>query len=173
MLNRSIPYVIILVLLLAMYHEGCDTGQTTTRSDTVVSYDTITRSVATRPRLVHTYRTDTLRVVDTAYIVQDYTTSKVYTDVVRNDTIAISITDTISRNAIQGRSVAYTLRLSTKTITNTITERRAVTGLYITPYASQDRTIGIGATYVAPRWLGSVGYGTNGVQVGLGVKIGK
>jgi hypothetical protein len=146
MLNRSIPYVIILVLLLAMYHEGCKTGQTMTRSDTVVSYDTITRSVATRPRLVHTYR---------------------------NDTIVIRITDTISRNSIQGRSVAYTLRLPTRTITNTITERRAVTGLYLTPYASQDRTIGIGATYVAPRWLGSVGYGTNGVQVGIGVKIGR
>jgi hypothetical protein len=156
-----------------MYHEGCDTGQTTTRSDTVISFDTITRSVQTRPRLVHTYRIDTLRVVDTAYIVQDYTTNKVWYDSIRNDTIVIRITDTISRNAIQGRSVAYTLRLPTNTITNTITEHRAVSGLYITPYASQDRTIGIGATYVAPRWLGSVGYGTNGVQVGIGLKIGK
>jgi hypothetical protein len=156
-----------------MYHEGCKTGQTTTRSDTVISFDTITQVVQTKPKLVHTYRIDTLRVVDTAYIVHDYTTSKVYTDVVRNDTIAISITDTILYNAIQGRSVAYTLRLPTKAITNTITTTKHVSGLYITPYASQDRTIGIGATYVAPRWLGSVGYGTNGMQVGVGVKIGK
>ena len=170
---RWLPYLIIAVLLLAMWHEGCDTGQTTTRSDTVTSYDTITQVVATKPRLVHSYRTDTLRLLDTAYIVQDYTTSKVYHDSVVTDTLRIAIIDTVSRNSIQGRSVAYTLRLPTKTITNTITTTRAISGLYITPYASQDRTIGIGATYVAPRWLGSVGYGTNGVQVGVGVKIGK
>ena len=103
---------------------------------------------------------------------QDYTTSKVYSDVVRNDTLAITITDTISRNAIQGRSVAYVLRLPTKTITNTITTTRAVSGLYIGLYGTQ-QSIGAQAVWVAPRWLGSVGYGTNGVQLGVGVKIGK
>ena len=172
MLGRWLPYVVIAVLLLAMWYEGCDTGKTTTRSDTVVTYDTITQTVQTKPRLVHTYRTDTLRILDTAYIVQDYTTSKVYIDVVRNDTLAITITDTISRNAIQGRSVAYVLRLPTKTITNTITTTRAVSGLYIGLYGTQ-QSIGAQAVWVAPRWLGSVGYGTSGVQVGVGVKIGK
>jgi hypothetical protein len=171
MLGRWLPYVIIAVMALAMYHEGCDTGNTTTRSDTVVTYDTITQVVATKPRLVHSYRTDTITQYDTAYIMQDYTTSKVYSDVVRNDTLAITITDTISRNAIQGRGVAYVLRLPTKTITNTITTTKRVSGLYIGSYGTQ-QSIGIGATWVAPRWIGSVGYGTNGVQLGVGVKIG-
>lgn len=170
---RWLPWLICIVMALAMWHEGCETGKTTTRSDTVVTYDTIMQTLQTKPRLVHSYRTDTLSLLDTAYIMKDYTTSKVYSDVVRNDTIAISIIDTISKNAIQGRSVAYTLRLPTKTTTNTITTTRAVSGLYITPYASQDRIIGIGATYVAPRWLGSVGYGTNGVHLGVGMKIGR
>jgi hypothetical protein len=169
---RWLPWLICIVMALAMWHEGCETGKTTTRSDTVTSFDTITQTVQTKPRLVHTYRTDTLRILDTAYIVQDYTTSKVYSDVVRNDTLAITITDTISRNAIQGRSVAYVLRLPTKTITNTITTTKHVSGLYIGSYGTQ-QSIGAQAVYVAPRWLGSVGYGTNGVQVGVGVKIGK
>ncbi|CAB4219502.1 hypothetical protein UFOVP1615_6 [uncultured Caudovirales phage] len=172
MLGRWLPYVVIAVLLLAMWHEGCETAKTSTRSDTVVTFDTITQVVATRPRLVHTFRTDTITQYDTAYIMQDYTTSKVYSDVVRNDTLAITITDTISRNAIQGRSVAYVLRLPTKTITNTITTTKHVSGLYIGLYGTQ-QTIGIGATWVAPRWLGSVGYGTNGVQLGVGMKIGR
>jgi hypothetical protein len=170
---RWLPWLICIVMALAMWHEGCETGSVSVRSDTVVTYDTIMQTLQTKPRLVHLYRTDTITQYDTAYILQDYTTSKVYSDVVRNDTIAISIIDTISKNAIQGRSVAYTLRLPTKTITNTITTTKHVSGLYITPYASQDRTIGIGAVWVAPRWLGSVGYGTNGVQLGVGVKIGR
>lgn len=172
MLGRWFPWLLCAVMALAMWHEGCETGKTTTRSDTVVTYDTIMQTLQTKPRLFHSYRTDTITQYDTAYIVQDYTTSKVYNDVVRNDTIAISITDTISKNAIQGRSVAYTLRLPTKTITNTITTTKHVSGLYIGSYGTQ-QSIGIGATWVAPGWLGSVGYGTNGVQVGVGMKIGR
>lgn len=172
MLGRWLPWLLCIVMALAMWHEGCDTSKTTTRSDTVISFDTITQVVQTRPRLVHSYRTDTLRLFDTAYIVQDYTTSKVYSDVVRNDTLAISITDTISKNAIQGRSVAYVLRLPTKTITNTITTTKHVSGLYIGSFGTQ-QSIGVSATWVAPRWIGSVGYGTNGLQVGVGMKIGR
>jgi len=169
---RWLPYIVIAVILLAMYHEGCETGKTITRSDTVVTFDTIVRTVQTRPRLVHSYRTDTLRHVDTAYVVQDYTTSKVYRDSLVTDTLAIYMQDTILYNAIQGRSVAYTLRLPTKTITNTITTTKHVSGLYIGAYGSE-RTIGAQAVYVAPKWLGSVGYGTNGVQVGVGLKLGR
>lgn len=172
MLGRWLPYLIVLVLLLAMYHEGCDTAQTTTRSDTVVTYDTITQVVYTKPRLVHSYRTDTIRQYDTAYIVRDYTTSKVYRDSLVTDTLRIAITDTISHNAIQGRSVAYTLRLPTKTITNTITKTKQSSGLYIGSYGTQ-QSIGAQAVWVAPRWMGSVGYGTNGVQVGVGVRLGR
>ena len=169
---RWLPWLICIVMALAMWHEGCETGSVSVRSDTVVTFDTITQTIQTKPRLVHTFRTDTITQYDTAYIMQDYTTSKVYSDVVRNDTLAITITDTISRNAIQGRSVAYVLRLPTKTITNTITTTRAVSGLYIGLYGTQ-QSIGAQAVWVAPRWLGSVGYGTNGVQLGVGVKIGK
>jgi hypothetical protein len=169
---RWLPWLICIVCALAMWHEGCETGNTTTRSDTVVKFDTITQVVQTKPRLVHLYRTDTLTLLDTAYILQDYTTSKVYHDSIRNDTLAITITDTISRNSIQGRSVAYVLRLPTQTITNTITTTKHVSGLYIGSYGTK-QSIGIGATWVAPRWLGSVGYGTNGVQLGVGVKIGR
>lgn len=169
---RWLPYVIIAVMALAMWHEGCDTGKTTTRSDTVITFDTITKTVQTKPRLVHSYRTDTLMLIDTAYIVQDYTTSKVYRDSLVTDTLAVYIQDTILYNAIQGRSVAYTLRLPTKTITNTITQTKHVSGLYIGSYGSA-QSIGAQAVWVAPRWLGSVGYGTNGVQVGVGVKLGR
>lgn len=169
---RWLPWLICIVMALAMWHEGCETGKTTTRSDTVTSYDTITQVVATKPRLVHSYRTDTLKQYDTAYIVQDYTTSKVYRDSLVTDTLAVYIQDTILYNAIQGRSVAYVLRLPTKTITNTITQTKHVSGLYIGSYGTQ-QSIGAQAVYVAPRWLGSIGYGTNGVQVGVGVKIGK
>ena len=174
---RWLPWVLCAVMALAMWHEGCETGKTTTRSDTVVTYDTIMQTLQNKPRLVHSYRTDTLRQYDTAYIVQDYTTSKVYRDSLVTDTLAVYIQDTILYNAIQGRSVAYTLRLPIKTITNTITTTKHVSGLYITPYASVAsrlaQSIGIGATWVAPRWLGSVGYGTSGVQVGVGMKIGR
>jgi len=172
MLGRWLPYLIVAVLLLAMYHEGCETAQTTTLSDTVVTFDTITQILQTKPRLVHSYRIDTLTQYDTAYIVRDYTTSRVYRDSLVTDTLAVYIQDTISHNTIQGRSVAYMLRLPTKTITNTITKTKQSSGLYLGSYGTR-QSIGAQAVWVAPRWIGSVGYGTNGVQVGVGVRLGR
>lgn len=161
-------------MALAMWHEGCETGNVEVRSDTTTLWDTIVKHVPTKPKPYAVIQVDTIPAnVDTAAILASYYTATEWRDSIDNDTLSIAIIDTLIRNAIQGRSVAYTLRLPIKTITNTITTTKHVSGLYITPYASQDRTIGIGATYVAPRWLGSVGYGTNGVQVGVGVKIGK
>lgn len=176
-LSQYVPYAVIAILAFLLFR-SCGTAPSgTTRSDTVVTYVTVTKQVQSKPKLVHTYRTDTLTQYDTAYIVQDYTTSKVYTDTIQNDTLQLSITDTISRNAIQGRSVAYTLRLPITTITNTITTVKRPSGLYLGLYGGArfgvPSSIGASATFVTPRYMGSVGYGTAGVQVGVGVRVGR
>jgi len=169
-LSRIIPYVIILVLLLAMYHEGCKTQSVLTRSDTVVTYDTITKTVRTKPRIIEQWRTDT--ILDTVQVVQDYSTAKVYQDSIVSDTLGVFVHDTIQYNSIQGRSISYRLRLPTQTITNTITERKHVSGVYIGAFGSE-RSVGAQAVYVAPKWLGSVGYGTSGLHVGVAIRLGK
>lgn len=172
--TKAIPYVIIMLLSLALLAQHCaDVPNSTTTSDTVVTYDTIKRVVRTKPRLIYTYRTDTVLRTDTAYILQDYTTSKVYEDSVINDTLSIYVKDTISRNSIQGRSVGYVLRLPTRTITNTTTVTKRPSGLYLGAYGSSPATAGLSATFVTPRYLGTVGYGTTGLHVGVGVRLGR
>lgn len=170
---KAIPYVIIALLIATLFTRSCDAPSSTNTSDTVVTYVTVTKQVQSEPRLIHTYRSDTVDHYDTAYILQDYTTSKVYADTISTDTLSIAITDTISRNAIQGRSVAYTLRLPVTTITNTITTVKRPSGLYLGAYGSSPATIGVSATFVTPRYIGSVGYGTSGLQLGVGVRLGR
>lgn len=170
---RLIPYVIILVLIAAMWHEGCQSPSVIIKTDTVITYDTIVQVLPGEPKLYKVLHIDTIPVgIDTDAILAKYYTTSEWHDTVRNDTISISITDTVGMNTILGRSVAYTLRLPIKTITNTITNTKHVSGLYIGSYATK-QSIGAQATYVAPKWIGSIGYGNTGVHVGVGIKLGR
>lgn len=170
---KAIPYVIIALLIATLFTRSCEAPNSTTTSDTVLTYDTIKQTTRTKPKLIHTYRTDTFTRYDTAYILQDYTTSKIYEDSIVTDTLAIRITDTINMNSILGRSVAYTLRLPIRTITNTTTVTKRPSGLYLGAYGSSPATAGLSATFVTPRYLGTVGYGTTGLHVGVGVRLGR
>lgn len=174
---KWLPWLICIILLLAMYHEGCETGESTTRSDTIVTYDTVDRLVPTKPKPYKVIQHDTIPAdVDTQAILAAYYTATEWRDSIVTDTLSIAITDTLSRNAIQGRSVKYTLRLPTKTITHTITKTKHVSGLYVMPYATPvgpKQGVGLGAIYANHDWLVQAGYGTSGLHIGAGVRVFK
>ena len=122
-----------------------------------------------KPKIIYSQVIDTFKIVDTFKVVKDYQTLKIYADSLKNDTISISIRDTIFKNSILGRNISYTLRLPTKTITNTTTIKKPNRGLYLS--ASIGNQYFGGATYVHGKYFGSVQYGNGGLLVGGGVKI--
>ena len=105
---------------------------------------------------------------DTAYIIKEYNTTKVYSDTLRIDTNNyVSIQDTISHNSIIGRS--FIGHITEKTIEKTISiERQTKNALYLGFLADlrQDKT------------LGGLGVGVmlrvkNKALIGLNIKTGQ
>lgn len=62
------------------------------------------------------YKIDTI-YIDTNKVVEDYFASYYYEDSISNDSITITIKDTISRNKIKNRALKYSILYPTKTIT--------------------------------------------------------
>lgn len=166
--------IVIALLLMLSQTKFCNHPEVSITTDTIVTYDTIFVEKATKPKLIYSQVIDTFKIVDTFEVVRDYQTLKIYADSLKNDTISISIRDTIFKNSILGRNISYTLRLPTRTITNTITEIKEPSGLYFTPYFTpigNKQGVGGAAVYVRKDWLVIGGYGTSGVHLGVGIKI--
>ena len=94
--------------------------------DTIVQLDT--QIVRGKPKIIEQWRDTGSIIVDTVQVLQDWSTTYVYADSVRDGLASIDIIDTISRNTIQGRSIRYVL--PTTTITETRNPRQ-----YRTSYA--------------------------------------
>jgi len=128
--NKSKFYFLIIVILVIviLLQKSCGGGKVTIpENDTITvtdtSYVTVTKYVPTyvpkwnvKIKYVH----DTTKLIDTAYVVGDYYSTYFYTDSLISDTLHFYINDSISQNKIQSRSLKYTLKLPTVTITNTV-----------------------------------------------------
>ena len=103
-----------------------------TKNDTITTvtteYKTITNTtnryipqVTTKIEYVH----DTSRIIDTAYVVGDYYSTYFYKDSLKlSDTLKICISDSVSKNKIKSRQVAYTLSLPITTIIKVVPEKK-------------------------------------------------
>ena len=171
--NKIAKWVLVglltLTAILLIQTKGCKTQEISIQRDTIVTFDTIYFAKATKPKIIYSEIIDTFKIIDTIEVVKDYQTLKIYADSLKNDTISISIRDTIFKNAILGRNIAYTLRLPTRTITNTITREKSNSGLYLS--ASVGREYFGGTTFVKGKYFGSLQYGNGGLLIGGGVKI--
>jgi hypothetical protein len=128
--NKSKFYFLIIVTLIIviLLQKSCGGGKVTVpENDTITvtdtSYVTVTKYVPTyvpkwnvKVKYVH----DTTKLIDTAYVVGDYYSTYFYTDSLISDTLHLYINDSITQNKIQSRSLKYTLKLPTVTITNTV-----------------------------------------------------
>lgn len=114
------PYVVSVALLLLAFYAGKSCNE---ESSTVVTTETFTdttfvtvtdTNIVNVEDLVYVY--DTLHieipsVVDTTEVIKDYFTKKQVTSTAGNDTIQITITDTIYKNSISYRSVNWNLNV--------------------------------------------------------------
>lgn len=169
-LSHILSFVLGIVLAVLVL-DKCNTSPNETvqtRIDSVVVLDT--QFVNTKPR-IDTYWRDTGRVVlDTVQVLRDWSSTYVYADSVRDGDARIDIIDTVTRNTITGRSVRYVLPTTTITQVKTVTKRSGGTYLHLT--ATQDKNVSASVLVVQPKWTAQIGYGTNGVQVGAGIKLG-
>jgi hypothetical protein len=134
--------------------------------DTIVQLDT--HIVRGKPRIIEHWRDTGSIVLDTIQVLQDWSTTYVYQDSVRDGLASIDIIDTISRNTIQGRSIRYVL--PTTTITETRTQTIRTKGVSVGLIGTAG-SIAAQAQYITPKWNASVGYGTNGIILGAGIMI--
>lgn len=70
------------------------------------------------------YIHDTTKTIDTAYVIGDYYSTYFYTDSLISDTLHLYVNDSISQNKIQSRSLKYTLKFPTVTVTNTVIKNK-------------------------------------------------
>ena len=132
--NKSKFYFLIIVILIIvlLLQKSCGGGKVTVpENDTITvtdtSYATITKYVPTYVPKWHTkteYVHDTTKTIDTAYVVGDYYSTYFYTDSLISDTLHFYINDSISQNKIQSRSLKYTLKFPTVTVTNTVIKNK-------------------------------------------------
>ena len=133
---KHIPYLIIagLIALLILQREctpPCeDCGETIVKVDTVVRTRIVQKEIQTKGdeiKVTDTLEfTDTLELTrrDTVLIVQSFLDTIVQNSVWFDSTLSIDITDTLTRNHIIGRLLAYTLIQRDTTITNVVEKQR-------------------------------------------------
>ncbi len=167
-LSHTISFILG-VLISALLLDRCSTASddtVTIKSDTVVVLDT--HYIKTKPRVINHWRDTGSIVLDTIQVLQDWSSTYVYADSVIDGKASINIIDTVTRNQIVGRSIRYVLPITT--ITNEITRHTQASGLYAGLIATQV-SVSATATWVRPKWSGSVGYGTSGVVLGASIKV--
>ena len=118
--------ILIIIILLQRRCDGVYTGKNhTPKPDTVtvIKWDTLRYSTTvyvpkwkTKIEHKHHYHYDTIikyNNIDTAAILRDYFTLYAYNDTIKNDTVSIYITDSITRNNILNRQVSYNIKYPT------------------------------------------------------------
>jgi len=132
--NKSKFYFLIIVILIIvlLLQKSCGGGKVVVpKNDTITvtdtSYATITKYVPTyvpKWSVKKEYVHDTTKLIDTAYVVGDYYSTYFYTDSLISDTLHLYVNDSISQNKIQSRSLKYTLKFPTVTVTNTVIKNK-------------------------------------------------
>lgn len=192
--NLLIVVLIVVILLLRQCGGKVIPGETKyiTSVKTKIEYDTIRDSIPSYvpyPEYIYppadTFWRD--RDIDTAAILEDYFSTYFYADVIEDDSIKITINDSIRENKIASRDLKYEILYPIKTIT--ITEEHHINNreFYFGPRAG----ITYGGNNVGLSFVGiegvfrskkrktiSIAAGINGslgvdMQVGLHWKLGK
>jgi hypothetical protein len=126
-----------------------------TQIDTIYSTDTIVKYKKGKDIPFEIYRVLEDTIHDTIELIRDYSTVKVYSDTIKQDSSTFYIRDTIYQNAIQSRY--FKAEIGFKTIYNTTTitkpERSAIYLGFLTDLRAFDNKIGLGVGlgYYSPK----------------------
>lgn len=170
-IKTLIIVVLVIVILLLRWCSSSPTPEPEVITTTEIKWDTITREIAHyipewNDRFISVRDTiwiESHRDIDTASILEDYFASYYYSDVISNDSVTITINDTITENKIKSRNIKYDILYPTITITNeTVINKRGF-------YAG----VGIGGTPDNFNYIGAEGLfkSKNRTAIGLGIGI--
>lgn len=162
--------VLIIVVLLLRWCNPKTQPEPIVITKTEVKWDTITKVINNyvpkwKDRI--TIHTDTVwrennQNIDTAEILKDYFASYYYSDVISNDSVTITINDTITENKIKVRNIKYDILYPTITITNeTVINVREF-------YAG----IGVGGTTTNFTYIGAEGLFKSKKRTAIGLGVG-
>ena len=137
-MNKVLIFVIVVLLFsLAVQKDGCNRpvlkADTVTKRDTSwLTHDSLILKKLVIKKTIH----DTLPkeyIADTNYpklkaqyeaLVNAHLAKNIYSDTVKLDTLGyVSVTDTVHKNELHGRSYKYSYKIPTITVTNTITKQ--------------------------------------------------
>lgn len=169
MIKNLVIAVLLVVVALFLFTQPDYIGdKTIVKVDTIYKTKEIVQYKKGKDISVKVIDTIQNTIHDTAYIIKDYNTIKVYSDTLRIDTNSyVSILDTISQNSIIGRS--FIGHITEKTIDKTTyIERQTKNALYI----------GFLTDFRADRTLDGIGIGAmlrvkNKALIGLNIKSGQ
>jgi hypothetical protein len=144
-INVSLTTIIIAIALLLGgvfyfgYHQGKNSVETTTKTVTVIKYDTIVHSIPSVPSVTTKYlyveKHDTIQIlipnkVDSAQVIKDYYT-KIYKERKWEDSlIVIILKDTLFKNKIFNDKIEYKILRPQTIITNTTNINNYNTSIY-------------------------------------------
>jgi hypothetical protein len=122
--NLLIVVLIVVILLLRQCGGKIIPGETkiVTKVKTEIEYDTIRESIPNYipiPEYIYPPADTMWRDVDTAAILKDYFSTYFYSDIIEDDSLKITINDSISENKIASRNLKYEILYPIKTITIT------------------------------------------------------
>jgi len=124
-ISNLVIAILILLLILKTCSKPFEKPITTTTIKTITKWDTIKTSIPIyvpkhSVKIIYLPDTDTVwRDIDTAAILKDYFATYVYFDTIENDSVSITIQDSITKNKIKNRKLDYWIKYPTVTITIT------------------------------------------------------
>lgn len=181
MTNIKNVLILLLIIVIGFFVLGdskyIGTDKVITITDTLLTRDTITKYK--KGNDIQSYiiltDTDTLQVHDTIRIIAEYNQVKQYIDTIKQDSNVFVITDTISHNAIQGRSFKSDIVTKTIVINNTIIPKPK-NELYLGLIGDMRRIdntigVGVGAMYKKQKEAYIINFSTNQISLGLYKKL--
>lgn len=186
--NLLIVLLIVVILLLRQCGGRTIQGEDKiiTKIETVTRIDTITVFV---PDYIPTWRDrilpgDTVyKDIDTLAILEDYFSTYYYTDIIADDSVKITINDSIHKNKITSRNLKYEILYPVKTITITkehyLNKREFYVGPRIGVSLDSLKFVGVDGFFrTKKRTAIAIGIGVNQkfqpqLQLGIYWKLGK
>lgn len=169
-IKTLIIVVLIVVILLLRWCSPNPSPEPEVITKTEIKWDTITKEITTyvpewKDRFIpirDTVWVESHQDIDTAAILEDYFSSYYYSDVISNDSVTITINDTISENKIKARNIKYDILYPTITITNeTLINKR---DFYV--------GIGVGGTPDHFNYIGAEGLFKSKKRTAIGLGVG-
>jgi len=181
MTNAKNILILLLIIVVGFFVLGdskyVGTDKVVTITDTLLTRDTITKYKKGKDIQSYIILTDTeySYLHDTIRIVEEYNQVKQYIDTIKQDSNVFVITDTISHNAIQGRSFKSDIVTKTIVINNTIypkPKNEFYLGLLGDIRRFDNKIgVGVGVMYKKQKETYIINFSTNQISLGLYKKL--